>query len=372
MRRSLSVSTAMLLAVALAGSTAAQEAEPTTPAAEPTTPAAEPTTPAAEPTTPAAESESAPVTETTTETVPVADYAGEWALHTEASRDRVRLAVENANQAKKKKIGVYRTLVGIHNDELEWLANHQPEDCYSEQYEQWRTAVEDLQAISEEAVELVRKGSRKALKRVAKRRTAAIKQLEQAVASVADCVDSTPPAAETVSLADGWIAQPVYVGDDGFVDRGARKLTIGDSGEVVLRVERNPYCRDTGNGLVTFVVGGAGEMTVEGRPGFAWEPTSLECRKKKGKGLVNVGEPAPQLNVMAYDAANDVLLMNSGAECYWRVDGGSKDDCTAFWRGTPPVTETAVEPEEMVAPAEEEAPAAPEEEAPAEPEESEG
>ena len=59
----------------------------------------------------------------------MADYWGEWNLHKKASRERVRWAVTNANNARAKKVGFYRTLVEVHNDEMQWLANHLPEAC---------------------------------------------------------------------------------------------------------------------------------------------------------------------------------------------------------------------------------------------------
>jgi hypothetical protein len=53
--------------------------------------------------------------EPVTEPLPVADYWGEWSLHKKASRERVRWAVDNAKNARSKKVGFYRTL-------LKWIS----------------------------------------------------------------------------------------------------------------------------------------------------------------------------------------------------------------------------------------------------------
>jgi hypothetical protein len=55
--------------------------------------------------------------------------------------------------------------------------------------------------------------------------------------------------------------------------------------------------------------------------------------------------------------------MDGSGECYWRVDGGSKKDCQAYWRGTPPEPEAATDPVEIEESAEAEDGAAPEEDA---------
>lgn len=57
--------------------------------------------------------------EAATEPLPAADYWGEWSLHKEASRGRVQQAVYNATYARSKKVGFYRSLLGVHNDELD-------------------------------------------------------------------------------------------------------------------------------------------------------------------------------------------------------------------------------------------------------------
>jgi hypothetical protein len=270
--------------------------------------------------------------EATTELLPVADYWGEWSLHKEASRGRVQQAVYNAKYARSKKMGFYRSLVGVHNDEMQWLANHQPEACYADEYAQWRAVVEGLHALAKKSVGFAREDNASALKRVAKQRRAATKDLDRVLSSAADCVDSEPPAVSGDPFVGTWTSRPVAVQKDGFVDKSVRKLTISDNGRVLLRIPRNAYCREAGYGLVPLSIQGKGEMVAAASPEFHWIGEAGYCHPRSGRRLVgNPGGP----HVWDYDTATDIVYLG-GNECYWRKKGGSPKDCKAFWQGTPP------------------------------------
>lgn len=312
---------ALLLTMALAGGAAAQEAEPAT----------------------APEGEAAAADADASVELPVAEYWGEWALHTEAALARLQNANTNATKAKSKQAGFYRDLLGVHQDELRWLENHRPEDCYATDYEEWRAANERLRAGARDAVASARKGDAKGLKKAAKQRNAAIKDLNGVMGAVADCVDSTEPASEPGAPIGKWLAKPVWVEDDGFVDKSPRKLSISEGGNLLLRIARHPFCRDAGLGLVPMTIKGSGWLQTEGRPGFVWTLDRLEC-KEKGKGQKKLAGPGEIETLISYDEANDVLIM--GPECYWRVKGGDRGDCNAFWRGTPPAAAIAATPAE--------------------------
>lgn len=261
--------------------------------------------------------------------VPVADYWGEWNLHKKEVRQRLRIAIQNARNARSNRVGFYRALLTAHHDEMRWLANHQPEACYAGEYAGWRAAVEDLRALAKRSVAFARTGNAAGLKRVAQQRRAPMKRLGRLVAHLADCVDSEPPPVAGDPFVGKWLARPVYVdGETGFVDRSPRRLTISDSGRVLMRIPRHPYCRKLGYGLVPFVLKGRGETVVDGTPRFH-SSGRFECHPR-GRAPVVINRFAS--GVWDYDPATDVLLIDS--ECYWRTTGGGAENCTAFWRGT--------------------------------------
>lgn len=288
--------------------------------------------------------------EAAVEPLPVADYWGEWDLHKRAYLDRVRGAVDAANRAKQTKLGFYRALVGVYGDELQWLANHRPDDCYADEFEQWRATVMDLRAIGKEAVASVRKGDTSRAKRAAKRRRAATKDLESVLSSVADCVDSEPLVMSENPFVGAWTARPVEVAADGARDTSVRRLTIGEGGGLLLRIPRNAFCRTSGLGAATLTVRGTGEVVVDDTPEFHWVRDRIDCRPR-GKRPVVLARNGPG-GIVDYGATADVLLL--GAECYWRTKGGSPKDCQTFWRGTPPKSEdTEASVEEGAAPEDE-------------------
>lgn len=270
--------------------------------------------------------------------VPVADYWGEWDLHTLASRHRVDAAVGAAKNARSRKVGFYRQLVSVHNDELQWLANHQPEDCYASEYERWRAAVEDLHAIGKKALGFARKGNASGLKRVAKQRRVAIKELDKALSNVADCVASEPPPVSGEPFVGKWIAKEVAVLPSGFVDRSPRRLTIAKNGRMLLRIPRHFFCRESGHGLVTLSFKGRGMMVSADTPEYRWDADTYCHPKGKPRASVGQANSVP----IAYDREADVLLMNYGSECYRRTRGGSPKDCTRFWRGEQPTVPAMV------------------------------
>lgn len=295
--------------------------------------------------------------EPVSEPLPVADYWGEWDLHKDASRARVQWAVDNATRAKSKKVGFYRTLVGVHDDELQWLANRQPEDCYADEYARWRVVVEDLRAIHKKAVGFVRKGDTADMKRIAKQRRAATKDLDKMLSSVADCADSEPPDVSGNPFVGKWVARPAYLLEDGSKNTSLRRLTFSKGGGWLFRTPRHEFCRDRGHGLVTLSFQGKGDVVVEDTPEFHWRDTRVHCHpKRQGRALMARGSAG----VIAYDAAADVLLMARGQECYWRKKGGSPKDCKAFWRGTPAPVEDVAAPVEEAAGPDEAATASPE------------
>jgi len=329
MRRLLAASTTVALTLTLAGATAAQEDPPNT--------------------SPAASGASE---EATTMTQPLSmAYWGEWDVHRQAARHRMHNAATNVDNSKAKKAGFYRSLVGISGDELQWLSNHAPEDCYAADFEAWRTAVEELDASGKQAAALAKQGKKGSLKKAAKRRDAALTKLEALAFSdpSGDCANPGELEPVPPMLAGEWMAKPVYVEDGGLVDKSTRKLTIGDDGNLLLQVPGHHICRDGGRGPVTLVVKGNGEVATDGRPGFAWLTKRVDCQRK-GRGRERLGGPREEATLLAYDAGADVLLMDGSPECYWRVDGGSKRDCQTFWQGTlaqAEVADDAVEADDM-------------------------
>jgi hypothetical protein len=318
MRRLLVVPTAAVLALALAGGSAAQE-------------------------------EPAPASEaldgaTTAQPLPVADWS-EWDMHRQAARHRMHGAAVNADNAKAKKAGFYQSLVGVYDDERRWLSNHTPDACYAAEFEAWSAAVDELHAAGTDAAALAKKGNKRGLKKAVKQRDAAWASLESlAFTSPAESCAFGEPGALPPTLAGKWQAKPVYVEDGGLVDKRTRKLTIGDDGMLTIQVAGHPVCRDGTRGPVSLIVTGSGEVITEGRPGFSWLTERVDC-KRKGKGQRLAG-PGQEPSFLAYDPVADVLLQDGNAECYWRVDGGSKQDCQLFWQGTAPP------PAEYAAPAE--------------------
>lgn len=340
MRRLSSVATSVVLTLTLAGAAAAQEAP-----ADPS------------PAAPEASAEAA----TVAEPLPTAYFYGEWDIHRQAAHGRILNAMTNIDNAKaKQKAGYYRSLVKVLDDELQWLSNYAPEDCYTDVFDAWRTAVEEMQASGQAGAAAARKGNKGGLRKAAKRRDAAWTEI--AARAFADPPDPCMGAPELASgppiLAGKWLSKPVYVEGGGVVDKNPRKLTIGEDGGLLLQVPGHPVCRDGSRGKVTLVVRGTGEVVTQGRPGFEWLRERVDCKRKSGQG--NLAGPAEEPGLMAYDAATDVLLMNDGPECYWRVDGGSPQDCQAFWQGTLPSSEDASDAEAATA---EEAAATPDESA---------
>ena len=277
--------------------------------------------------------------EPASEPLPVADYWGAWSLHKKASRGRLQAAIDNARNARSKKLGFYRSLVGGHDDEMKWLANHQPEACYAEAYEQWRTAVEELHALAKRSVGFARKGEASGLKRIVKQRRAATKDLDKVLSRVADCVDSVPPTIVGDPFVGTWISRPVTAGKDGFVDRSVRRLAISDGGRLLLRIPHNAGCREAGFGLVPLTIHGKGEMVAAASPEFHRMGEAAYCHPRSGRKLPdNPGGPI----VWDHDAATGVIV--NGAECYWRTKSGSPKHCRAFWPGTPPKSERVEAP----------------------------
>lgn len=342
MRRLLAVSTTVVLTLTLAGATVAQEEPPAT--------------------SPAA-SEASEEATTMTQPLPMA-YWGEWDLHRQAARHRIYTAITNVDNARAKKASFYRSLIRVYDDELQWLSNHAPEDCYADEFEAWLAAVEELHASGKEAAALAKKGNKGGLKKAAKRREAAWTELEALAftSPSGNCDHAAEPMAEPPMLAGKWLAKPVIVQDGGLVDKSTRKLTIGDDGKLLIQVPGQHVCRDGGRGSVTLIVKGTGEVVTEGRPGFAWLMERVDCQRK-GRGRERLGGPREEATLLAYDPGADVLLQDGTAECYWRVDGGSKKDCQAFWQGTPPQPEEVDDPVEADDMTEAEPSAAPDESA---------
>ena len=280
-----------------------------------------------------------------TQPLPTAGW-GEWDLHRQAVRHRIHDAITNTENAKaKNKAGFYRSLEGVLADELLWLSNHAPEDCIANDVEAWRAAVEEMHASGKNAAALAKKGKKGALKEVAKQREARWSTLEALAFTDPPGGCNPEPAAEPPTLAGKWLAKPVYIEEGGLVDKSTRKLTIGDDGKMLLAVPGHRQCRDGSRGPVTLIVKGNGEVITEGRPGFAWLTERVDC-KRKGSGKEKLGGPGEEVILLAYDEGADVLLMDGNQECYWRVDGGSKQDCQVFWQGTPPQPEEVADPAE--------------------------
>lgn len=341
MLRSLAVLTTVVLTLTLAGSAAAQEEAPD---------------PA--PSAPEASDEAT----TMVQPPPMAGWR-EWDVHRQATRNRINSAIVNADNAKaKKKAGAYRSLVGVLDDELQWLSNHAPEDCIVADVESWSAAVEELQASGTDAAALAKKGNRKGLKQAAKRRQAAWTQLDSlAFTSPSEACSGVEPAEELPVLAGKWIAQPVYIEPGGAVDKAKRNLTIGADGKMLLQVPGHNACRDGSRGPVALIVRANGEVIDDGRTGFSWLTERVDCKRKGGKQ--KLAGPGAEPTMLVHDAGSDVLLMDGSGECYWRVDGGSKKDCQAYWRGTPPQPEAITGPAEAGESTEAEAAAAPDEDA---------
>ena len=70
-----------------------------------------------------------------------------------------------ANGAATKKARFYRAAAGVNQDELAWLANHRPRECYASEYEDWRAATDDLHGIHKKAARFAKSGNRAGLRR---------------------------------------------------------------------------------------------------------------------------------------------------------------------------------------------------------------
>jgi hypothetical protein len=297
-----------------------------------------------------------------TEPLPTAYFYGEWDMHRQAAHGRIQNAIDNADNAKaKQKAGYYRSLVRVLDDELQWLSSYAPEDCYTEVFDAWRGAVEEMHASGEAAAVAAKKGKKGGLEKAVKRRDAAWAEIAaRAYADPPDPCAGAPMIEEPPTLVGEWLAKPVYVAGGGVVDKSPRKLTIGDDGAMLLQVPRHPMCMDGKRGKVTLIIKGTGEVVTDGRPGFSWLQERVDCKRKDGQG--NLGGPGEEPTIFGYDLRADVLLTEAG-ECYWRVDGGSQEDCQDFWRGTPPQLEDVAGSEEAEDTPEAAAPAAPDESA---------
>jgi len=220
----------------------------------------------------------------------------------------------------------------------------------------------DGHAIGKKAVGFARQGNASGLKRLAKQRRAAVRELDRVLSYASDCVDSEPVAIVPANPFVGkWIARPVYVRPrtGGYIDRSPRKLTIDGSNRMLLRIAREPSCIYAGYGVVPLTIRARGEVEADDTPIFSWPRAQVDCYPK-GQGRVRVAEQSNP-TFLAYSAPEDVLLMGASHECYWRKKGGSPKDCRTFWRGTPPESDDVAVPEEDAIVPNEEAAATPDE-----------
>jgi len=249
---------------------------------------------------------------------------------------------------------LYKEAVGVHGDELTWLSNHQPDACYADEYERWRGAVEDLRAAHRNAQRFVRAGNKQGVQRTTRQRQQAMKRLNRAMSSVADCGPSVPSQTGGTTADDPlvgkWKSYDNWIMPDGFHNSSRLTFMIDQDGAYAFRDSNAGVCRQTGWGYVPFTRTGPGEFDLAGRPTYTGHHAKGYCHPRGGRGRKPMGDGGPALR---YDAAADVGYSDFGY-CWWRDGVGSRADCTAFFRGETPARLLESAPNDESAPAESE------------------
>ena len=271
--------------------------------------------------------------------LPVADYWVEWINHKEDSYRRVIRAIRDAKRSVSKTDRWYQTLVGVHSDELQWLANHEPLACFQGEYEEWRDAVEELHSIHTNALRFIRNKNVSGVRRTDRQRRKAMKRLNTASASDAACgpsePDTTGSAAPGNPIVGTWRGVVKAVAQDGVNVTYQMKTEITSDGRVLFRVKRDDFCRQRGLGsALPLTHTGRGEFVTDGTPQFNSTEGRMHCYPRRGgrKLVAEGGFGHP----WRYHETYDVLTGLQGVgSCSWRAKSGSPKDCRAFWRGTP-------------------------------------
>jgi len=224
------------------------------------------------------------------------------------------------------------------------LGNHQPQDCYADEYAKWRKAVEDIRLSHKGAVRFLRSGNTAGVRRMGKEQRRAIGRLGRALSNVADCGLSEPAVADAAPadnpFVGEWVQRLAGVGwENGPWVRDRVTMSISDDGRFLQRDRRNVFCGELGHGVVPLTIQGSGGFDLGASPRFDGSG-EMHCYPRS-RGRQMVGHPPM---VFGYDRDADVLTIEAGGQCYWRQRTGSLSDCKAFWRGTPAPANDATDP----------------------------